>query len=92
MTYYRSGDNFCEVFDLTSRLPISVVDAALLRKQLTFVDVPYSEEQPMRRVLKQINELLGPEEVDSSSRKPLRICVPSLGSPPWGDVEPKVRS
>lgn len=90
--YCRSGDNFCRVFDLTSRLPASLIEHAVAKKQLTLLDIPSLEARPVRRVLQQIKELLGPEETESSIRKPLRICIPSLGTPSWGDVEPKVES
>ena len=92
MTCSRSGDNFCQVFDLTSRLPTSVIDSTVAKKQLTFLDVPSLEERSIRRVLEQIHKLLGPDETESSVRKPLRICVPSFGAPNWGDVEPKAKS
>ncbi|KIP12449.1 hypothetical protein PHLGIDRAFT_56188, partial [Phlebiopsis gigantea 11061_1 CR5-6] len=85
----QSGDNFHKVFDLTSKMPALVIDNAVAKKQLTFLDIPSLEERPIRRVLEQINELLGPEETEPSVRKPLRICVPSFGAPVWGDVEPK---
>lgn len=82
-------DDFCRVFDLTSRIPAEVVDAATTSKQLTTVDP--SQERSVQHVLGRIAQKLGPEE-ELTSRKPLRICIPSLGSPAWGDLEPQVSS
>ncbi|GJE85779.1 PAXNEB-domain-containing protein [Phanerochaete sordida] len=85
----QSGDDFCQVFDLTSRIPPVAVDAAISKQQLSFIEVGQSTERPLRRVLNQIVELLGPEESETNSRKALRVCIPALGSPAWGDVEPQ---
>ena len=71
-------------------MPASVIDSASSSKQLKFIVVSGPEERPFRRVLKQVVELLGPEETETISSKALRICIPALGSPSWGDVEPQV--
>ena len=90
----RSSDDFCRVFDLTSRLPATTIDGAISAKQFTIFDIPISDsaKAASRSVLKQLSQFLltyreGQEEVLT----PLRICIPALGSPVWGDIEPQVR-
>jgi elongator complex protein 4 len=91
----RSLDDYCRVFDLTSRVPASAVDRALSSKQLTIVDVPISEsfKGTMQVVLEQVKELLTTsKESKGEIPIPMRICIPALGSPAWGDMEPQVNT
>lgn len=87
--FFRATDDYCRTFDLTSRLPAATIDQALASKQLLVFDVPI-EPRPTRSTLVQISELFNrPKE---EAPKPVRICVPALGSPGWGDLEPSVSS
>jgi elongator complex protein 4 len=88
----RSADNFCRTFDLTCRIPGSVIDDALVTKDLVGVGVSeslHAEDRPSISTIiigKMSNILnLETEGIGYDSR-PIRICIPSLGSPQWGDL------
>ncbi|KAJ7783473.1 Elongator complex protein 4 [Mycena maculata] len=68
----------CGTFDLTTRIPPSIVQDALASKQLILV-----EADAPARVLDRLKDLL------QAGTGPLRICVPSLGDPGWGDIGPQ---
>ncbi|SJL05975.1 uncharacterized protein ARMOST_09311 [Armillaria ostoyae] len=80
-------EEFCSTFDLTCRIPNSIINNALQSGQLSLLDVgtvgmddvsiPYSTF-----VLRQIEKVIRA----GSPSTPLRICIPALGSPEWGDV------
>ncbi|KAL0950950.1 hypothetical protein HGRIS_007702 [Hohenbuehelia grisea] len=77
------ADEFCRTLDLSARIPDIVVATAVRDGKLTYVDVgSSSEERPSSRVLREISQLLGA----ASAPAPLRIVVPCLGSPQWGDM------
>ncbi|KAF9457085.1 Elongator complex protein 4 [Collybia nuda] len=79
-----SNEDFCQNFDLTSRIPESVISNALETKQLSFI-IPRSDlecNSTIHQILGQIAEIL---KLDVSSN-PIRICIPSLGSPNWGEL------
>ncbi|KAJ7630667.1 PAXNEB-domain-containing protein [Roridomyces roridus] len=65
-------------FDLTVRIPPAVVSDALAKHQLVLVDA----EAPAR-VLSRLKDVLATNTV------PVRICIPSLGGPQWGDLGPQ---
>ncbi|KAF8078423.1 PAXNEB-domain-containing protein [Lyophyllum atratum] len=88
----QSTDDYCHNFDLTNRVPVSVIEGGLRSGQLSFIN-PHSsgsERISTFKVLRDITDILesGTSEVQSSSA-PLRICIPSLGSPPWGELKPQ---
>ncbi|KAI0702524.1 Elongator complex protein 4 [Cytidiella melzeri] len=88
----QSADDFCRVFDLTSRMPASTINQAVSSKQLAFFDVPVldSTKTSTRSILKQLSEfLVASAKGQEGALTPLRICVPSLGSPAWGDNKPE---
>ncbi|KAK0198657.1 PAXNEB-domain-containing protein [Armillaria mellea] len=80
-------EEYCSTFDLTCRMPNSIINSALQSRQLSLFDVgtvgmddvstPYSTF-----VLRQIEKVIRA----GSPSTPLRICIPALGSPEWGDV------
>lgn len=75
----RSDDNFCEAaFDLSCAVPDGVVSEARASGRLVFIDTP----EGAVRVLD--SRLAG-----GGAASPVRICVPGLGSPWWGDVGSK---
>lgn len=97
---HRSAEEFCRGFDLASRIPQAVIQSALDSKQLCLLDIDSEcsdeEELPMSRVLRRLEQILT-DKVDTSAsspspprRTPLRICIPSLGAPGWGDLTGQV--
>ncbi|PBL00795.1 PAXNEB-domain-containing protein [Armillaria gallica] len=81
-------EEFSSTFDLTCRIPNSIINSGLQSGQLSLFDVgtvgmddvstPYSTF-----VLRQIEKVIRA----GSPSTPLRICIPALGSPEWGDVD-----
>ena len=83
-------NDYCRVFDLTSRLPSSTIDQAMASGKLTTLQVPV-EKRPVLGALKQISDILeAVKKAASDEPMPTRICVSALGSPTWGDLEPQV--
>lgn len=82
-------DEFCRTFDLTCRIPRPVVDKALESKQIVAIDLASVVDGPMifQSVIGRITEVC---QESCSASKPLRICIPSLGSPSWGEFGPQV--
>ena len=75
---------FCHNFELSSRVPKEVIDDAVNSGQLQFLNL----EGRKLSITAIIDEITRAIEADSSL--PLRFCIPSLGSPIWGDVTVKV--
>ncbi|KAG1783748.1 PAXNEB-domain-containing protein [Suillus placidus] len=76
------NDDLCMTFDLTCRIPTAALDAARQSAQLIPIDVGISEDGT--GVIKQIEELLS----NDTNAHAVRICIPALGSPHWGDMQP----
>ncbi|KAJ7139845.1 Elongator complex protein 4 [Mycena epipterygia] len=75
------AEDACRTFDLTARIPPAIVAEALASGQLSVVDVDCASGAPATvRVLERLEAVL------EANDTPLRICVPSLGSPHWGDL------
>lgn len=88
--YCSTADDFCRVFDLTSRLPASTIDRAIESKQLRIFEVK-PDKHPGKDILEAISDaLLTSKDAAADAPVPTRICVPTLGFPSWGDVEPQV--
>ncbi|TCD61750.1 hypothetical protein EIP91_007976 [Steccherinum ochraceum] len=90
----QTNGDFCNVFDLTTRIPPSVVESASSSGHLKFVQVttPDTDEDDLPttlRVLARVQELLGSPTSEGTARTPIRLCIPSLGSPQWGDLRPQ---
>lgn len=67
-----------------SQVPKEILESALSSQRLLFLDTSSETgEQSTTRVLRKIEELL---RQASAPRAALRISVPSLGSPHWGDL------
>ena len=76
-----NDDDFCEAaFDLASTVPESVIRDARASGKLFFIDNP---DEVVRALDRQL--------AAGGASAPVRICVPSLGSPWWGDIERTVR-
>lgn len=79
----RDGESYCQTFELSSRIPEEVVNDAIERDRLHFIDV--SKLVSPSRVLEAVSRF-----VSSDTSAPVRICIPSLGSPAWGDLTAQV--
>lgn len=73
-------------FDLTCRIPDFTIDAARQSARLVLIDVGASEGAG--EIIEQIEGLLS----STPSTQAVRICIPALGSPHWGELLPSVRS
>jgi len=80
-----SEEEYCRVLDLTCRVPASIVEGAIASKRLICMSVGPGEKQSTTRIIRRIVQILKDEESTVVS-KPLRICIPWLGSPHWGDL------
>ncbi|KAF8898531.1 Elongator complex protein 4 [Infundibulicybe gibba] len=78
-----STEVYCQTFDLSHRIPESIVDGELMSGRLSCID-PSTSPGPLTNVIHRIAQLLSPDV--SPSPDPLRICIPALGSPAWGDT------
>jgi len=86
----RLSDDYCHAFDLSSRIPDSVVQTALQKGQLRFLKVTCGPEQlqlSITEVLRSISTDLTSQE---GGNAPIRFCIPSLGSPFWGNLSSQV--
>ncbi|KAI0639753.1 Elongator complex protein 4 [Trametes polyzona] len=92
-TSSQSTEDYCRTFDLTCRMPESVIQAA--RDEGRFLAVNLEEDtaasvrgSSCRAVLRQLSEVLSRAEAEAT---PLatRICIPALGSYEWGDLSPQ---
>jgi hypothetical protein len=81
-------DEFCAPFDLTARIPPAAVDGALATRQLLLRDVsPHADDaDPLVGVFRAVQAAV--QAADAAV--PLRIVVPELGAPAWGDVSSRV--
>ncbi|SRR6266404_172487 len=82
-TKYSTADEFCWAFDLSQRIPGPFLDQATKSSQLVLLNASHDS----RRLIDVIAESLG---MASQDAVPIRICIPLLGSPGWGDLQPKV--
>lgn len=85
----RSADHFCDTFDLTCRIPASVIDEAHNAKRLITLNLTINNdlESSMDGRMKQIKHVLA----TTPSTEVVRVCIPALGSPEWGEHCPAVR-
>ncbi|KAJ7042524.1 PAXNEB-domain-containing protein [Mycena alexandri] len=72
----------CRAFDLTTRIPASVVDEALSSHRVSVVSIDGVGDGPStNRVLARLEQVLA-----GATDALTRVCVPGLGSPRWGDL------
>ncbi|KIJ68240.1 hypothetical protein HYDPIDRAFT_81444 [Hydnomerulius pinastri MD-312] len=81
-----STDDFCYTFDLTSRIPTAVMDDARKTKRLVLLMVngDCDAASSVREAIRQIQDIL----TAAATGEPVRLSIPSLGSPEWGDCIP----
>ncbi|KAE9410879.1 PAXNEB-domain-containing protein [Gymnopus androsaceus JB14] len=82
------SEDFCRIFDLTTRIPAHTVEKALQSGQLIPCDVLDAEsrsESVTQRVLDCFEEVLS-QRSSKATTTPLRICIPGFGSSAWGDL------
>ncbi|KAJ6509255.1 PAXNEB-domain-containing protein [Mycena vitilis] len=73
----------CRMFDLTARIPSAVIADAQAARRLTVLPVETGPPHfPTTRALVRLEELLAANTASTA----LRVCVPGLGSPHWGDL------
>lgn len=74
------NSQFCHHFELSSRVPKELIDDAIKSGQIQILDL----ERRKLSMTAIFDEIARAIEADSSL--PLRVCIPSLGSPIWGDM------
>jgi len=74
---------------LTCRVPRDIVDNALESKQVVIVDLAHAPEElsVIQSMIRRIERVF---QDHCSKSKPLRLCIPSLGWPAWGELSPQV--
>jgi elongator complex protein 4 len=80
----RNSETFCHNFELPSRVSKELIGDAVKSGQLHFLDLE-GRKISLTAIFDEIARVI---EADSSL--PLRVCIPSLGSPVWGDVTTQV--
>ncbi|KAF7784477.1 hypothetical protein Agabi119p4_642 [Agaricus bisporus var. burnettii] len=79
-----SSDDYCHTFDLSMRVPDSIIEAAREAGNLIYLEVGYgTETRSTSEILGKLFDILISKEAGGS---PIRICIPSLGSPFWGSL------
>ncbi|KII93335.1 hypothetical protein PLICRDRAFT_131000 [Plicaturopsis crispa FD-325 SS-3] len=86
-----STEEYCRTFDLTSRIPAPIIEEATESKRLNFVSIAeaYPDGLSTTNILRRLSDILNQENPDVANRAPLRICIPALGAPEWGDLTSK---
>ncbi|KAF9229503.1 PAXNEB-domain-containing protein [Gyrodon lividus] len=86
MSRSLSADDFCNTFDLTNRIPMTVIDDARNAKQLLLLNLNAicDVESSMTGVTRHIQHILAA----TSPTQVVRLCIPSLGSPEWVGQSP----
>lgn len=84
----RSADSFCAAFDLSCRIPVSMIDAACDVKRLMLLNPTMDNDgvSLMDVLLKQIKHVLA----TAPSTQVVRLCIVNIGSPAWGEYCPAV--
>ncbi|KAJ7900052.1 Elongator complex protein 4 [Mycena olivaceomarginata] len=78
VTHSSTTADACRTFDLSTRVPPAVIADAVAARRLVLV--PLEATRTTARVLEHLAEVL------VAASAPLRVCVPTLGSPSWGDL------
>lgn len=76
----RDGESYCQTFDLSSTIPEEVIDDALKTDRLHLISV-----SGRKGVLEEMTDYLS-----SDTSTPVRVCIPTMGSPIWGELTAQV--
>jgi len=82
-----SADHFCDTFDLSCRIPMSVIDEAHAARRLIPLNLNLDNNlaSSMDGLLKQIKHVL----TITPSTEVVRLCIAALGTPEWGEHCPE---
>ncbi|CEL57006.1 Elongator complex protein 4 OS=Bos taurus GN=ELP4 PE=2 SV=1 [Rhizoctonia solani AG-1 IB] len=84
----RSGDQESATFDLTLKIPAQLIDRSRKIGQVINVPLPQNTSSTCDTVITHIRKLLQElNTTDASARRAIRIVIPDLGSPAWGDIQ-----
>jgi hypothetical protein len=88
-----SAGGYCDVFELSSQIPESVVSRAVEDDQLTTIEIPSatSSVSAFDACLQAVKQRVAGLKGDTR-RQAVRLSIPDLGDPNWGDVSPHVRT
>lgn len=81
--YRRDREPYCQAFDLSSTIPEEAIDDGLKTDRLHLIDV--SQNPSISGTLEEMTRFLS-----SDTSAPVRICIPNLGSPVWGNLTAQV--
>lgn len=86
---FRPADHFCDTFDLTCRIPLSVIEEVHNAKRLIPLDLTINNDlaSSMDGLVNQIKHVLATTPLTEV----VRLCIAALGSPEWGECCPAVR-
>jgi hypothetical protein len=87
-----SAEGYCDTFELNSQIPASVVSGVVEADQLSIIEIPSitSSESTFESCLKSVTQFVA--GVNSNARRQaVRLSIPDLGDPNWGDTSPRVR-
>lgn len=85
----RSAEEYCRTFDLTARIPGQLFADALTSGQLQCVNLARLEQPSPAAVTSYLTDIFRTDAHDANL-PPLRICIPSLGSWCWKQIEEQV--
>ena len=84
-----SAGGYCDGFELSSQIPESVVSLAVENDQLTTIEIP-SSPNTFDSCLQAVKQYVAGRKSDTR-RQAVRLSVPDLGNPSWGDTSARVR-
>ncbi|GBE77878.1 Elongator complex protein 4 [Sparassis latifolia] len=82
-------DSYCAIFDLTTRIPDGLIQSAFSSGKIVSIGVSSPDFAPLKRIIDELARKLGTDSAAATELRPLRVCIPSLGSSQWGDVSPQ---
>ncbi|KAH8120391.1 PAXNEB-domain-containing protein, partial [Phellopilus nigrolimitatus] len=85
-------EDYCRPFDLSSRIPIAIVENFLNAERLHIQsDVFFGTEDVFEAVIRRIGNIVKPSGASSAqgTQRAIRLSIPALASPVWGDPSPE---
>ncbi|KZT44587.1 hypothetical protein SISSUDRAFT_971978, partial [Sistotremastrum suecicum HHB10207 ss-3] len=92
VSHSQAEEEYCRPFELTQQIPPHIVDKVSESGQLSLIW--YHSTQGISRlqsILQRIDDVLSRTRAEHSKATtvpPVRISIPSLASPHWGDLDP----